>query len=119
MAFGKIYYLKIYFFKTLFRLHIVPEQVSTMAYLLGISVFGNSWTLETLDVNNRIMLSISYKMPSICPLFLKIMPSILPSCSQLLPSMNHCCNGSIFLPVPVPVLELTQIIWQFRVRFQN
>ena len=31
----------------------------------------------------------------------------------------HCCNGSIFLPVPVPVLELIQIVWRFRVRLQN
>ena len=31
----------------------------------------------------------------------------------------HWCNGSIFLTVPVPVPELTQIIWRFRVRFQN
>ena len=42
----------------------------------------------------------------------------------------HFCNGSIFLPVPVPVLELTdylavpgpvpeliKIIWQFQLRF--
>ena len=31
--------------------------------------------------------------------------------------LGHCCNESIFLPVPVPVLELTQIIWRFRDRF--
>ena len=31
----------------------------------------------------------------------------------------HCCNRSIFLPVPIPLPELTQIIWWFRVRFSN
>ena len=30
-------------------------------------------------------------------------------------TLLHCCNGSIFLPVPVPDLELNQSIWQFRV----
>ena len=32
-------------------------------------------------------------------------------------NMTHCSNGSKFLTVPVPVLELTQFIWRFRVRF--
>ena len=38
----------------------------------------------------------------------------------LLPGVSkHCSNESIFVPVPIPVLELTHIIWRFRVGFQN
>ena len=34
-----------------------------------------------------------------------------------LPPTDQGCNGSIFLTVPVPVLELVQVIWRSLVRF--
>ena len=43
--------------------------------------------------------------------------SILRVCVYLLG--YHCFPGSIFLTVPVPVLELIQVVWRFRVRFKD
>ena len=33
------------------------------------------------------------------------------------PNFIHFFTGSILLPVPVPVLELIQVFWRFRVGF--
>ena len=81
-----------------------------------------------LDVLHHLLSSLSFWVAS-CIIFLVTAVGSWSSTTRLTLLLRgaagpgtvitgvHCCNGSIFLPVPVPVLELIQIIWQFRVRF--